>query len=129
MRSNLAVAYRSKNKIGICVDLRAVNKAIIPAKYPLPTLDEFTLVFHESTVFTKLNLGCSYLKMYLTKDSKYPTAFIIHGGVFQSTGIPYGVASAPSAFQKIISSILSYYCFLTVNLIDNVVVHGNSSES
>ena len=55
--SNLVIA---KNKFGggfcICVYLRAVNTAIIPDKYPLPTTEELTTHFYGSTVFSKLDL-------------------------------------------------------------------------
>ncbi|KAL1279512.1 hypothetical protein QQF64_026185 [Cirrhinus molitorella] len=39
-----------------CVDLRAVNKAVIPDRFPLPTSEELIAQFHGSTVFSKLDL-------------------------------------------------------------------------
>ena len=34
--------------------MKSVNKAIIPVKYPLPAIEELSVEFHHSTVFTKL---------------------------------------------------------------------------
>ena len=52
--SNLVVACRKSGEVRLCVDLKSVNKAIIPDKYPLPTIEELSVEFHHSTVFTKL---------------------------------------------------------------------------
>ena len=125
--SNLVVARQKNNEIRLCVDLRAVNKAVIPDKYPLPTLEELTSEFHGSTVFSKLDLRRSYLQVPLTKDARHLSAFITHDGVFQYTWMCYGLASAPSAFQKILSSILSG-CKGSTHLLDDVVEHGKTQH-
>ncbi|XP_006821806.1 uncharacterized protein LOC102801680 [Saccoglossus kowalevskii] len=126
--SNLVVACRKSGDIRLCVDLQDVNKAIIPDKYPLPDLGELTSEFHGSRVFTKLDLRRSYLQVLLAEDSWNLTAFITHEGVFQYKRMPYGLSSAPSAFQKILASVLSD-CEGAVHLIDDVAIHGaNQAE-
>lgn len=54
--SNLVIVRKKSGGIRVCVDLRSVNKAVIPDKYPLPTAEELTTHFYGSTVFTKLDL-------------------------------------------------------------------------
>ena len=125
--SNLVVARRTNGDIRLCVDLRDVNKAIIPGKYPLPDLGELTSEFHGSTVFTKLDLRRSYLQVPLAEESKNLTAFITHEGAFRYKRMPYGISSAPSAFQRILASVLND-CEGTVHLIDDVAVHGPTQE-
>ena len=125
--SNLVVARRPSGEIRLCVDLREVNKAIIPDKYPLPSQEELMTEFCGSTIFSKLDLRKSYLQIPLHKDSKHLTAFITHDGVFQYKRMPYGLSSAPSAFQKILSSILSGVKG-AFNIIDDIIVHGKDSE-
>ena len=48
--SNLVVIKKNTCGLCICVDLRAVNKAIIPDHYPLPTTEEFTAPHGSSVV-------------------------------------------------------------------------------
>ncbi|KAJ8354422.1 hypothetical protein SKAU_G00219890 [Synaphobranchus kaupii] len=48
--SNLVIAKKKSGGIRICVDLRLVNKAVIPDRYPLPTSEEFTALFYGSSV-------------------------------------------------------------------------------
>ena len=38
--SNLVVVRKKSGAIRLCIDFRNVNKATIPGKYPLPTLEE-----------------------------------------------------------------------------------------
>ena len=125
--SNLVVARRPSGEIRLCVDLREVNKAIIPDKYPLPSQEELMTEFCGSTIFSKLDLRKSYLQIPLHKDSKHLTAFITHDGVFQYKRMLYGLSSAPSAFQKFLSSILSGVKG-AFNIIDDIIVHGKDSE-
>ena len=66
----------------------------------------------------------SYLQVPLTEDSRYIIEFISHEGVYQYTHMCYELSSAPSAFQKILSSILEE-CHGCAHIIDDVVVHGN----
>ncbi|KAJ8332771.1 hypothetical protein SKAU_G00416720 [Synaphobranchus kaupii] len=80
--SNLVVKKRSGG-LRLCMDLRAVNKAIIPDKYPLQTTEELTAQFHGSTVFSKLDLRQGYLQVPQHPESRNLTAFITHKGVFR----------------------------------------------
>ena len=51
---HLPVTYQSETmKLN---NLKTMNKAIFPDKYPLPTLEELSAEFHHSTLFTKLDM-------------------------------------------------------------------------
>ena len=81
------------------LDLRQVNRGEIPDKYPIPTLEELMSEFCKSTVFSKLDLFQGYLQVPLDERCRNLTAFVTHAGVFQFCRVPFGLASAPSAFQ------------------------------
>ena len=83
--SNLVVARRKSGEIRLCVDLKAINEAIIPDKYPLPMIEELSAEFPHSTVFTKLDTRRSYQQVPMAEDSKYLTAFITHGFFLSNT--------------------------------------------
>lgn len=105
--SNIVVVRKKSGQIRLCVDLRSVNKAVVPDKYPLPTADELATQFHGSTVFSKLDLYQGYLQIPLTERSRNVTAFITHDGIYRFKRMPFGLSSAPSAFQKIMVAVLA----------------------
>ncbi len=121
--SNLVIARKKSGGIRVCVDLRSVNKAVIPEKYTLPTAEELTTHFYRSTVFTKLDLRQGYLQVPLHPSSRNLTAFVTHTGVYQYTRMPFGLSSAPSCFQKVMATILAGIPGVAVFL-DDIVVHA-----
>lgn len=121
--SNLVPVRKKTGKLRLCIDLKSVNKAVIPDRYPLPTAEELTTQFHGSTVFTKLDLRQGYLQVPLHPDSRGLTAFVTHMGVFQYTRMPFGLSSAPSCFQKIMATVLAGIPGVAIYL-DDVVIHG-----
>ena len=70
--SNLVVVKKKTGGLRICVDLRAVNKAIILDCYPLPTTEEFTAQFHMGQqfflnwIFARDTFKCRYILIATT---------------------------------------------------------------
>ena len=123
--SPIVVAWKKSGDVRICVDLRKVNKAVIPDKYPLPKIDEILSELRNSSVFSQLDLASAYHQLKLHEESRHLTAFITHEGLFQYKRMCFGLSSAPSAFQKMMSIILSglngVQCYL-----DDVIVYGKT---
>ena len=117
------VAKKKSGGLRPCIDLRPVNKAVIPDRYPLPTTEELTAKFYGSTVFSKLDLRQGYLQVPLHPDSRNLTAFVTHMGVFRYSRMPFGLSSAPSCFQKIMATIFAGIPGVAIYL-DDIVVHG-----
>ncbi|XP_051985334.1 transferrin-a [Xyrauchen texanus] len=72
-----------------------------------------------------LSLACSLdnCKVHLHEDSRDLTAFITHEGLFRFRRVPYGLASAPSAFQKMMVVILKGIKNVA-NYLDYIIVWG-----
>ena len=121
--SNVVIAQHKNGELRLCVDLKSVNEAVIPDKYPLPTINELSASFQGSTLSTKLDLRRSYLQVPLAKQSRHLTPFVTHAGMFQYRRMPYSLSSAPSAFQQIVFSVLSGIEG-TLHLLDDDVVYG-----
>ena len=60
-------------------------------------------------------------------ESRDLTAFVCHEGVFRFKRLPFGLGSAPSAYQQIISSIIKPVTG-AVNLLDDILVYGTTIE-
>ena len=111
-----------------CVDLRNVNEAIVEDKFPLPHIDELLSEMRGSKVFTTLDLTNAYHQLLLHEDSRHLTTFITHKGLFRYKRVCFGLSSAPSAFQRLMASILAgldgVQCYL-----DDIIIHGDTLEA
>ncbi|KFD60722.1 hypothetical protein M514_10072, partial [Trichuris suis] len=125
--SPIVVIQKKSGGIRLCVDLREPNKAVIADCFPLPHIDDLLLKFQGSSVFSILDLKAAYRQLILHENSRDLTAFITHDGLYRFRRVPYGLSSAPSAFQKIMAEILhglpGVVCYL-----DDIVVFGKSTE-
>lgn len=123
--SPIVVTKRKNNTIRMCVDLREPNKAVVQDSHPLPLIEDILSELHGSVMFSSLDLKNAYYQVQLHEESRGLTAFITHEGLYQFCRVPYGLCSAPSAFQRMMTMILKgldgVQCYL-----DDVIVHGAS---
>lgn len=125
--SSIIVTGKKTGGIQMCADLREVNKAIITDCYPLPHIDEMLTSLRGATVFSTIDLANAYYQLPLHDDSRDITAFITHDGLFRLRRVPYGLASAPSAFQKMMATILKGVPSVK-NYLDDLIVYGETVE-
>ena len=123
--SNMVVVRKPDGGVRICCDLSLVNKAVIADRYPLPTLEELTTDFAGARFFTKLDLKWGYLQVELHMSTRDITGMVTPLGLFRWTRMPFGLSSAPSAFQKIIAIIIKD-CDGAKNLLDDIAVWGRT---
>lgn len=123
--SNMVIAYKANGAIRICADLTNVNAAIIPDRYPLPTIEELSQFFADSTVFSKIDLKWGYLQVRLNEAAQHLTSMITPFGVYKWLRLPFGLCSAPSCFQKIIAQILDGIDGVK-NLLDDIIISGRT---
>lgn len=104
--SPIVVTQKKTGGIRLCVNLREPNNAIITDSYPLPHMDELLSLLSGATLFSTIDLQSTYHQVMLHPDSRDLTAFITHEGLFHFCRVLYGLAAAPSAFQKMMRIIL-----------------------
>ena len=78
-------------------------------------------------VVCEWDLFQGYLQIPLDERCRHLTAFVTHAGVFQFCRVQFGLATAPSAFQKIMRQVLDGLEGVTIYLND-IVVHDSYQE-
>lgn len=125
--SPIVVTKKQTDQIRLCVDLRETNNAIVPDCFPLLLIDYMLSKLKGAVMFLTLDFKSACHQVELHEDSRGLTEFIIHLGLFRFCRVPYGLCSVPSAFQKIISSILKglpgVQCYP-----DDIIVYGKSPK-
>ena len=96
-------------------------------QYPLPKPQDLFATLSRGEKFTKLDLQQAYLQLQLEEESRKYVTINTHRDLFEYTRLPFGVASAPALFQRIMDSILqgipSVKCY-----IDDILITGANDE-
>ena len=119
---------KKDGRFRLCGDYKVtINQALTVDQYPLPKPEDLFASLANGTLFTKLDLSQAYLQLQLDESSMPYVTVNTHQGLYQYTRLPFGVASAPAIFQRLMDTILQgvpgVICY-----IDDIMVTGATEE-
>ncbi|OUC48352.1 putative reverse transcriptase [Trichinella nativa] len=77
--------------------------------------------------FTKLDLSDAYLQVELDEESKRILVINTHKGLYHYNRLPFGVASAPAIFQKVMNTMLAGIPNVAAYL-DDIILTGATDD-
>ncbi len=106
--------------IRVCLDVRVLNEALLSHdRFQLPYIREALEQLAGCTLFGELDLEEAYLQFLMHPDSQQYTAFTWEGVQYVFVGAPFGIATLPSHFQRIMSGAFADLPF-TFPYLDNL---------
>ena len=96
-------------------------------RYPIPKIEDLFVRLSGGKYFSKLNLCNAYQQLSLDDNSKKYVVINMHCGLFRYTHLPFGIASAPGIFQRVMEGVLQGIQGVVVYLGD-ILVTGSSKE-
>ena len=103
----IVTVVKGDGKVRICGDYKVtVNPCLDVDQHPLPKPEELFAILSGCQKFSKMDLSQVYLQLELDKESKNLVTLNMHKGLYRFTRLPFGVASAPTIFQKLMESVL-----------------------
>ena len=114
--------------IRICGDYKVtVNLAAKTDTYPLPKIEDLFASLSGGKLFSKVDLASAYQQIPLDEQSKEFTTINTPKGLYCYNRLPFGVASAPSIFQRTMESILQGIDHVCVYL-DDILITGATEK-
>ena len=98
---------KADGSVRMCGDYKVtVNQSLDVDQYPLPKPEDLFATVANGRAFAKLDLSQVYQQMLLDEESRQYVTINTHLGLYQYTRLPFGIASAPTKFQKAMDMIL-----------------------
>jgi hypothetical protein len=111
-----------------CCDYRALNMLSKKDRYPLPLIHETLERIGKARWFTKLDVIAAFHKIRIAEGHEWLTAFRTRFGLFEWLVTPFGLAGAPSTFQRYINwSLREYLDDFVSAYLDDVLVFTEGS--
>lgn len=115
--------------VRICGDYKvSINPWLEVDQYPIPNPQDLFTKLVGGKKFTKLDLSQAYQQVELEESSKQYLTINTHKGLYKVNRLPYGVASAPAIFQKLMDQILQgidgVICYL-----DDILITVRNTET
>ena len=119
---------KPEGAIRICGDYKVtINPQLEVDQYPLPKPDTIFFTLPEGKWFSKIDLTHAYQQLKLSPTSQELVTINTHRGLYQYTRLPFGVASAPAIFQKVMDTVLQglpkVMCYL-----DDILISASTPE-
>lgn len=126
--SPLVIIPKPDGRVRLAIDYKTtVNDQLVDAKYPIQRIDEILHNLREAHFFCKLDLYHAYLHVPVDEDSSNIQSISTHKGTFRVNRLNYGIKTAPSEFNRIMSQILQPVPG-TEFYFDDIIVHGRTIE-
>lgn len=127
--SPIVLVQKKDGTLRLCVDYRKVNAVTKIDSYPLPTIDTMLQSLRGKKWFSTLDLASGYWQISLSQEAKEKSAFTTTEGLYQFRVLPFGLASSPAVFQRLMHVVLGpllgeeIFCYL-----DDILVATSSVE-
>jgi len=113
----------------MCVDYRKINKVIKQESFPLPLLQDTIESLSENPpmYFCSLDFKSAYSSIELEPETSDKLTFVTHLGAMKPHRLNFGISSAPSFFQRVLSGVFRdvQYKHLSVYIDDLLSWHND----
>ena len=127
--SPIVLVKKRNGTYRFCVDYRHLNVVTVKDSYPLPQINQSLDSLDGATKFTTLDLASGYWQVPVASEDRTKTAFSTATGLYEFNVLQFGLANAPSTFQRLMDMVLvglqGEQCLV---YLDDVIVFGSTYD-
>ncbi len=105
-----------------------MNESVCREKFILPSVEHTLGMLAGATVFSKLDANMGFWQVPLTKESAKYTTFITPFGHYYFNRLPFGIASAPEHFQRMMTTEVTGGLEGVLCHMDDILVWGQTQD-
>lgn len=105
-----------------CVDYRALNKEIVPDKFPIPNIDELLDELHGVVVLK------NFISNTVCEEDVTKTAFHTLEGHYEFLVMPFGLTNAQATFQSLMNEVFHPLWKFILVFFNDILVCSKSLE-
>ena len=129
--SPVVLVRKKDNSYRFACDFRAVNKVSTPMTFPQiqfqSVVDE--MGHAKANIFSVLDCFSGFHQLKLHPKTKHKTGIITESGCWQFRKLPFGLMNSPSAFNLVMSKVLSGLLFkFALAYIDDILAYSSTFE-
>ena len=119
---------KSDNTYRLVVDYRELNSVTIFDAEPPCSIEEELYKFHDSKIFTELDITKAYWQIKLTKRAREYTAFPTSRGLMEWVRMPFGLVTAVASYIRLMRIVLRGIENVTFYF-DNIFIYSTNFDS
>lgn len=121
---------KKNNSFRFVVDMRKINKAVIPNKYSHANPQEILSRMHNAKYFTKFDLKLGFHQQSLNPNSRHILAFTHRGKRYAYNRLCMGLTDSAASFSQMVILALDEYInkFVEVYIDDCIIYSSNLSD-
>ena len=112
--------------IRICGDFRKLNAITTTEPYCIPRLEELLSKVGDSAVLSKIDLAKGFHQVSVYEEDSGKLTIVTPFGKWRYVKMPFGVASAPATFQKLMDIVLKDCTEYSCVYIDDILIWSTS---
>ena len=96
--SPIVLVKKKDGTYRLCIDYREINKVMFKDRYFFPLIDDLIDSLQDARCFSTLDLENGFSHVPVEEASRKFISFVVPGGQFEFTRMPFGLCNAPAVF-------------------------------